>query len=150
MTTTQLDTLAITALQDVLIDVAELASQAKQAHWNVHGPAFLPVHRWLDELADDLRAHTDTLAERIAALGGSPEAGSETLSERNTLESLPFGALTTSQALAAMESGLARVAAVAGSQLADPELGRDPVTADLITGLCQAVQTQQWFARAQQ
>ncbi|MGW3352473.1 Dps family protein [Nonomuraea rubra] len=150
MTTTHLDNLATAALQDVLIDVAELASQAKQAHWNVRGATFLSVHRWLDELAEALRGHADALAERIAALGGWPDACSETLSERTTLESLPFGRLATGQALAAMDAGLERIAAVATSWLDNPAVGHDPVTADLLTGVCRDVQIQQWFARAQQ
>ncbi|MEV4020773.1 DNA starvation/stationary phase protection protein [Nonomuraea angiospora] len=150
MTTTDLDNLATAALQDGLIDVAELASQAKQAHWNVRGATFLSVHRWLDELAETLRSHTDTLAERITTLGGWPDAGSETLSERTTLESLPFGRLTTGQALAAMDAGLERITAAAVSWLENPAISRDPVTADLLTGVCRDMQNQQWFARAQQ
>ncbi|MFB4284964.1 DNA starvation/stationary phase protection protein [Nonomuraea sp. MTCD27] len=149
MTSTQLDHLATAALQDALIDVTELASQARQAHWNVRGTTFLPVHRWLDELAETLRAYTDTLAERIATLGGWPDACSETLSERNTLESLPFGRLTTSQALTAMDADLERIAAAATSWLQSPAMGDDPVTADLLTSLCRDIQAQQWFARAQ-
>ncbi|MGJ6963125.1 Dps family protein [Streptosporangium sp. G11] len=148
MTTTQFDNLAIVAMQEVLIDVAELTSQAKQAHWNVRGATFLPVHQWLDGLADTLRAHTDTLAERMATLGGWPDASSKTLSERNTLQSLPCGVLTTGEALTAMDAGLGRVAAAAASRLGDPTL--DPVTADLLTGLCRDLQKQQWLARAQQ
>ncbi|GAA2214506.1 DNA starvation/stationary phase protection protein [Nonomuraea monospora] len=150
MTSTQLDNLATAALQDALIDVAELASQARQAHWNVRGATFLPVHRWLDELTGTLRAHADALAERIATLGGWPDACSETLSERSTLESLPFGRLTTGQALAAMDAGPGRVAAVAAAWLRSPAMGDDPVTADLLTGLCRDVQAQQWLARAHQ
>lgn len=144
------DTLAIASLQDALIDVAELASQAKQAHWNVRGAAFLPVHQWLDELATLLMGHTDALAERIAALGGWPDACSETLSERNTLESLPFGRLTTGEALAAMDAGLGRIASLAGTWLNQPSLNHDPATADLFTGLARDVATQRWLAGAQQ
>lgn len=148
--TTHLDHQATAALQDMLIDVAELASQARQAHWNVRGTAFLSVHRWLDELAETLRSHADTLAERIAALGGWPDACSETLSERNSLESLPFGRLTTDQALAAMDAGLERITAVATSWLDNPAVVRDPVTADVLTGVCRDAQVRQWLARAQQ
>ncbi|MFI6479959.1 Dps family protein [Nonomuraea sp. NPDC050663] len=150
MTSTQPAHLATAALQDVLVDVAELASQARQAHWNVRGATFLPVHHWLDGLAQALGSHADTLAERITTLGGWPDAGSETLSERATLESLPFGPLTTDQALAAMDAGLGRVAAVAVAWLENPTVGRDPVTADLLTAVCRDAQVQQWFARAQQ
>ncbi|WP_157252840.1 hypothetical protein [Nonomuraea typhae] len=90
------------------------------------------------------------MAERIAALGGWPDACSETLSERNTLESLPFGELPTSQALTAVEAGLERVAAVVTSWLATPSVSQDPVTADLLTSLCRDIMTRKWLARAQQ
>jgi DNA-binding ferritin-like protein len=38
-------------LQDSLIELAELASQVKQLHWNVKGRQFRPRHEQLDEAA---------------------------------------------------------------------------------------------------
>ena len=38
------------ALQATLVELIDLSLQAKQAHWNVVGPAFKPVHEFLDEL----------------------------------------------------------------------------------------------------
>ena len=39
-------------LQKVLVDLIELASQGKQAHWNVIGTNFRDTHLALDEIID--------------------------------------------------------------------------------------------------
>ena len=46
-----------------------MALHAKQAHWNVTGPAFLPLHALTDEIAADARMWADRVAERAMALG---------------------------------------------------------------------------------
>jgi starvation-inducible DNA-binding protein len=56
-------------LQSLVVKLLSLTLDAKQAHWNVVGPAFLPLHTLTDELAADLRDWTDRLAERAVALG---------------------------------------------------------------------------------
>ena len=37
------------SLQATLVELIDLSLQAKQAHWNVVGPAFRGVHLFLDE-----------------------------------------------------------------------------------------------------
>src|SRR5688500_11563210 len=55
-----LDSEAVTAdLQPLLVELIDLSLTGKQAHWNVTGPQFLPTHRQLDELVDDVRTWTD-------------------------------------------------------------------------------------------
>lgn len=49
-----------------------LFHQLKKHHWMVVGPEYLPVHKFLDELADHARLAGDRLAERVTALGGVP------------------------------------------------------------------------------
>ncbi len=56
------------ALQGALVDLVDLALVAKQIHWNVVGPRFRSVHLQLDEVVTTARAHSDTVAERAAAL----------------------------------------------------------------------------------
>ena len=54
-------------LQKVLVDLIELASQGKQAHWNVIGTNFRDTHLQLDEIIDAAREFSDTIAERMPA-----------------------------------------------------------------------------------
>ena len=49
-----------------------LFHQVKKHHWMVVGPEYLPVHKFLDEVADHARLAGDKLAERVTALGGVP------------------------------------------------------------------------------
>jgi starvation-inducible DNA-binding protein len=57
-------------LQATLVDLIDLALQAKQAHWNVTGPNFRSVHLQLDEMMTEYRAWSDVVAERIVAIVG--------------------------------------------------------------------------------
>ncbi|HEX7651984.1 MAG TPA: DNA starvation/stationary phase protection protein Dps, partial [Verrucomicrobiae bacterium] len=57
-------------LNQQLADVLDLGWQARQAHWNVKGPAFISLHELFGTVADDLDNHADELAERSVQLGG--------------------------------------------------------------------------------
>src|SRR5690606_24138806 len=72
-------------LQRVLIDLIELASQGKQAHWNVVGQNFRDTHRQLDEVIDAARRFSDTVAERLRALHIVPDGRSDTVAESTSL-----------------------------------------------------------------
>src|SRR5688572_4438657 len=70
-------------LQDSLVELLDLTLTAKQAHWNITGPNFRPLHLQLDEMVAEYRTWSDLVAERIVTLGlpadGRPSAvaGSE-------------------------------------------------------------------------
>ena len=44
----------------------------KHNHWNVVCPTFISVHGIIDPQVDAVREMSDTIAERIATLGGRP------------------------------------------------------------------------------
>src|SRR5215217_940613 len=81
------------ALQDVLVDLVDLALVAKQLHWNVVGPSFRPLHLQLDELYDVAREHADVVAERARALGWSPDGRRDRVAAKSTLPAVPEGLL---------------------------------------------------------
>jgi len=72
-------------LQKVLVDLIELASQGKQAHWNVVGTNFRDTHLALDEIIEAAREFSDTIAERMRALHALPDGRSDTVAESTTL-----------------------------------------------------------------
>ena len=49
-------------LQQLLVDLNDLALQGKQAHWNIVGPNFRDLHLQLDEIID---AADPTTADRL-------------------------------------------------------------------------------------
>src|SRR5579883_702217 len=58
-------------LNETLAAGTDIWSQAKQAHWNVKGKDFYQLHLLFDDVATHLEDHVDTIAERVAALGGT-------------------------------------------------------------------------------
>ena len=54
-----------------LADAVDLATQMKQAHWNVKGPSFIALHELFDAIHVAIQGHVDNLAERITVLGGT-------------------------------------------------------------------------------
>src|SRR3954462_1628783 len=82
-------------LQRVLVDLIELHLQGKQGHWNVVGANFRDVHLQLDELVDVAREASDTIAERMRALGAVPDGRSDTIAATTTLPNYPAGEQNT-------------------------------------------------------
>ncbi|MFQ3669000.1 MAG: ferritin-like domain-containing protein, partial [Fimbriimonadaceae bacterium] len=67
------------ALQATLVDFIAISLQSKHLHWNVFGRHFKTVHEHLDELTAVLQGHADRLAERMAAIGASPDGRAMTV-----------------------------------------------------------------------
>ena len=76
-------------LQDVLVDLVDLSLQLKQAHWNVRGQHFRPLHLQLDEIVETARDTSDEVAERLAILGVAPDGRLATVAMSSSLEAYP-------------------------------------------------------------
>lgn len=80
-------------LQQTLVELVDLGLVGKQLHWTVAGELFRPLHAQLDELVDSWRDLADTVAERLVAIGGTPDAQASTVASRSgwpAIESRPF------------------------------------------------------------
>ena len=56
-------------LAKILADEFVLYSKTLNAHWNVEGPDFHPVHLYLETLYQQQQKIVDTVAEKIRAIG---------------------------------------------------------------------------------
>ncbi len=91
---------AADALQNVLVDVIDLSLIGKQAHWNVVGSQFRSIHLDLDELVTTAREFTDQVAERLTAIGVSPDGRVATVArDSGTKASATAGARTPRSSL---------------------------------------------------
>src|SRR5690606_12843097 len=82
-------------LQAVLVDLIELSSQSKQAHWAVVGRNFRDLHLQLDEIVAAARGFVDDVAERLRALHGVPDGRSLTVGRDTSLPAFPDGEVDT-------------------------------------------------------
>ncbi len=79
----------IAMLDQDLACTFDLASQVKQAHWNVKGKEFYPLHLLFDEIAEELVKFVDELAERITSLGGYAHGTVRMAAEHSSLPEYP-------------------------------------------------------------
>lgn len=136
------------ALQDSLVELIDLALQAKQYHWNVTGPHFRAVHLHLDEITDAVRPWYDEVAERLATLGVAPDGRSSSVAAATPLPEAPAGQVRDSHAVEQMAARLSQVAERIAGRAA--EVGdTDLLTQDLLIEVGAGLEKQAWMLRAQ-
>ncbi len=135
-------------LNEELADLIDLGLQAKQAHWNVKGPSFIALHKLFDEIAEEIEAYIDDVAERIVALGGTAEGTVGILGKRTKLPAYPTNIFSGRDHVEAFSTALAAAGkSVRASIDKSTELG-DADTADLFTGISRGIDKSLWFVEA--
>jgi starvation-inducible DNA-binding protein len=140
-------TTLIEQLQQLLVGYIDTALTLKHIHWNVVGPSFIGVHQMLDPQVAGVSAMVDSVAERIATLGGSPNGLPGNLVAGRHWDDYELGRADVQAHLAALDlvySGLISSA----RDLIDPMEDLDPVTQDLVIGQIAVLEQYQWFVRA--
>ncbi|MEV8597075.1 DNA starvation/stationary phase protection protein [Streptomyces sp. NPDC052012] len=136
------------ALQGALVDLVDLALVAKQIHWNVVGQRFRSVHLQLDEVVTLARKHSDTVAERAAALGVSPDGRAATVAVGSGIGVTPEGWVDDTTAVGTLVEALGAVIARMRERVAataDP----DPVSQDILIGITADLEKQHWMFQAE-
>ncbi|MFF5105570.1 Dps family protein [Streptomyces sp. NPDC000134] len=136
------------ALQGALVDLVDLALVAKQIHWNVVGPRFRSVHLQLDEVVSTARAHSDTVAERAAALGISPDGRAATVAVGSGIGVTPEGWVDDSAAVGSIVDALGAVIARMRERI-DATGEPDPVTQDVLIQVTGDLEKQHWMFQAE-
>ncbi len=101
----------------------------------------------LDPQVDAVREMTDTIAERIATLGGVPVGTPKAIADRRRWEDYSLGKGLVTEHLVALDkvyngvNGDHREAMEALAEL-------DPVSEDMLTGQLAELEQFQWFVRA--
>jgi starvation-inducible DNA-binding protein len=141
---------ATSTLQRLLPELVALSLDAKQAHWNVTGPTFLPLHALTDEIAASARAWADRVAEQAVAagvdLGVAVDARPATVAAVAGL--FPTGRIADHEAAAELIAAIERVAATARGSLGDLEQS-DAVAHNLTLEVLEGLDKYRWMLRAQ-
>ncbi|MGW7365870.1 Dps family protein [Streptomyces sp. NPDC054841] len=136
------------ALQGALVDLVDLALVAKQVHWNVVGPRFRSVHLQLDDVVATARLHSDTVAERAAAIGVTPDGRAATVASTSGIGKVPDGWIQDSDVVSTLVKALGSVIARMRERIkatAEP----DPVSQDILIGLTADLEKHAWMFQAE-
>lgn len=134
-------------LQKQLSTYNDLHLTLKHVHWNVVGPNFIGVHEMIDPQVELVRGYADEAAERIAALGASPQGTPGAILKDRTWDDYSVGRDTVLAHLAALDlvyNGIVEDIRKAIERLDD----LDPVTQDILIGHAAELEKFQWFMRA--
>jgi starvation-inducible DNA-binding protein len=138
----------IALMQPRLAEAIDLATQAKQAHWNVKGPNFIALYDLFDRVAREAGGYGDLIAERIAALGGAAEGTARIVSERSTLPRYPLNITKGSAHVEALSNTLvAFCASVRAAIDVSVKIG-DLGTADIFVEISRSADRYLWLVQA--
>lgn len=136
-------------LQSRLVDLIDLALQLKQAHWCVVGNNFRAVHLQLDEIIVDVRAASDEVAERVAALGIAPDGRAATVAEHSTLAKISPDFESTDATVSSVADRLQTV--VGGLRDSIDQLGKlDPISEDMLIAVSASLEKHLWMVQSQE
>jgi starvation-inducible DNA-binding protein len=134
-------------LQKQLSTYNDLHLTLKHIHWNVVGPSFIGVHEMIDPQVELVRAYADEVAERIAALGASPEGTPGAIIRDRSWDDYSVGRDTAQAHLAALD--LVYTGVIEDIRKAIDETDEiDQVTQDILIGHARDLEKFQWFVRA--
>ena len=134
-------------LQERLVALIDLSLTLKHIHWNVVGPTFIGVHTMLDPQVEAVQVMVDETAERIAALGASPNGLPGALVEMRSWDDYDLMRASTLEHLSALDHVYGGV--IERHRAVIDELDSlDPVTQDMVIGQAAQLEQFHWFVRA--
>ncbi|MCZ2526950.1 Dps family protein [Streptomyces sp. NPDC059506] len=136
------------ALQGALVDMVDLSLLAKQVHWNIVGPRFRSIHLQLDEIVATAREYSDTVAERAAALGITPDGRAETVAKTSGVDTVKDGWIKDDDAVQILVEALGSVVSRMRERVRATD-EPDPVTQDILISLTADLEKASWMFQAE-
>lgn len=131
-----------------LADALDLASQTKQAHWNVKGPNFIALHELFDDIHGDVGGYVDEIAERAVMLGAQVAGTIRAAAAATKLPEYPLGITCGKEHVAALSTALAAFGKLARKAIDEAAAFGDADTADLFTGVSRGIDKWLWMVEA--
>lgn len=135
------------ALEHALVGLKQLGMQVKQAHWNVSGTLFYPLHIQLQEQYEGIEKLTDRVAERLLSIGASADARPTTVVRTGPLPEIPGGFIDDAQVISWFVGAYKTVAEETKAGIADADRF-DPTSSDLLQDVEAHLAHDQWMMRA--
>lgn len=131
-----------------LADSVDLATQLKQAHWNVKGANFIALHELFDEVASHARDWGDDLAERAVQLGGVAVGTVPQVAKNSALPTFDTDLIASADVVKAVADSLAAYAKNIRAAISEADAAGDDDTADLFTEVSRGADKDLWFVEA--
>lgn len=134
-------------LSRVLADNYTLYLKTHNYHWNVTGPSFPQLHIMFEEQYRELWAATDTIAERMRALGAKAPGTYGQLSKLTSIHEdndLP----SANQMVANLVKGNEQLSKISREVFSIAEAAEDEATCDLLTERMTAAEKAAWMLRS--
>src|SRR5262245_50975860 len=135
-------------LQERLAEAIDLVTHAKQAHWNVKGPAFIALHELFDKIYENAGEHADLLAERILQLGGVAEGTARVVAKQSHLPEYPLTIAAGHEHVEALSRSLAWFGSTVRQSIDRADEVGDKDTADILTEISRRLDKDLWFVEA--
>jgi starvation-inducible DNA-binding protein len=139
---------SVALLNSNLASAIDLERQAKQAHWNVKGPNFIPLHELFDKVAEAAEEFVDLLAERVTALGGTAEGRIQAVTGQSALPPYPGDIVSGREHVDALSTALAAFGRAVREAIDEAAQFGDADTADVFTEISRETDKQLWLVEA--
>src|ERR1700684_1954201 len=139
---------AIELLNARVADCIDLALVTKQAHWNLKGRQFIGVHEMLDGFRTQVDDYVDTMAERVAQLGGTALGTTQTVAKATGLSPYPVDIYAIPDHLHALIDRYGKAANNVRESIDQSAEAGDPDTADIFTEVSRGLDKALWFLEA--
>jgi starvation-inducible DNA-binding protein len=140
------DGIVVRDLQRQLANAFVLFGNYKHYHWQVFGPLFRDLHELFDQLASEVLATIDPLAERVRMIGPDPVADPI---EWTNIASVSVATPHTSLRYMIEEADQNALIVIREMRMAacSAEEHRDPGTVDLFARFVQVHEKHEWWLR---
>lgn len=135
-------------LNGLLAISVDLDTQLKQAHWNVKGPHFRPLHELFDDIAEDAEDYSDLIAERIVQLGGTAFGTARVAASKSALKEYPLEITAGPAHVEAVAEAIAVFARHARKGIDETGGWGDQDTADILTEVSRGLDKWLWMVEA--
>ena len=135
------------ALQRTLTELQQLQLQIKQAHWNVSGTLWYPLHELLQDHYTGTSKYADMVAERLLSIGVSADGRATTIVQTSGLPEIPGGFADDAQVILWFTNAYKKVGDEIRQAVRDSN-EPDPTSSNLLQGVEDAIDKYQWQMRA--
>ncbi len=131
-----------------LADAIDLSGQIKQAHWNVKGAQFSPLHLLFDAVHASVEGYVDLIAERVVQMGGVAHGTVRMAAQRSELKEYPVDAVDGAEHVVALSAALAQFGMRIRRAIDESSAWGDQGSADICTEISRGIDKWLWMVEA--